>query len=529
MESAEINARSVLAIVSRRRWALLLPFLFFLMLAGWLSVVLPRLYRGEATILYQPRALPKEYVQQLGSYSPEDWLRALTQRITARERLLAVAREVGLYPNRGEAERAELMRQATSVELVEAELRKESPYRAARETPGMSAFKLSFEAADPVAAAKATNLLAGLLVKENHLARLKQAAVAGNFINQELEAARGRLEAQEGRLTDFKQRYAGQLPEQVNVNITSLATAQLRLQQLSQQRAEAHQKVLTHRQRITEMVHGVTALSGEGAMLSEVNPLLAELQAKRQELEVLRGRYTGRHPDVVRVEGELGRLEKKLTGGTKITEANAVDIARKNPLLKDLSAQLEAAETEYGRLSNEENQTRQDLVMLQQRLDIAPQRAQELEQISRDFVAVQSAYQALLGKRLETRMAANLENREVGDQFAILDSAAVPLAPVKPSFKKVFVFCTLLGLVFGMIGATVMEFADDSFRSESDAEGFLKLPVLASVPRIQTAIELRQIRRQRSRLALIAAALAAGYVMSLALLHLNGVHLRLPV
>lgn len=529
MESAQLNARSLLEIVSRRRWALLLPFLFFLMLAGWLSVVLPRAYRGEATLLYQQRAVPKEYVQQLSSYSPEDWLRAMTQRITSRERMLAVAAEFGLFSGRSDAERADLMRRATSVELIERELRKDSPYRASREPVAVTAFTLSFEAADPVLASKATNRLAALLVAESRRARTRQASAAGEFIEQELGAAAKRLRTQEARLEVFKQRYAGELPEQVQMNATALATAQLRLQAVGQQKAQAKEKVLSCRQRITELVHGVAALSGGGAMTSEVNPLLAQLQEKRQEMETLRGRYTPEHPDVVRVKGELSRLEAKLTGTGKVKTADAVDIVRANPLLKDVTAQLEAAEEDYRRLNAEEAMVQEAITLNQRRIDLAPQRAQELEALSRDYSAIQAAYQALLNKKLETTMAANLEGEGAGDQFAMLDAAVVPERPFRPSFNKILVFCTLLGLVFGMVGATVFEFADDSFRNESEAEQFLKLPVLASVPRLQTSVELAADRQRRGRLAMMATAVAVGYLLTLGLLYFNGIHLKLPV
>lgn len=528
MEAAQINAKSLLEIAARRKWALLLPFLFFLMLAGWLSVVLPRAYRGEATLLYQPRALPKEYVQQLTNYSTEDWLRSITQRITSRERMLAVAVEFGLFEGRTDAERAELMRRATSVELVEPELRKDNPYRTSREPSTVTAFTLSFEAPRPELASQATNRLAELLVAESRRSRTRQASAAGEFIKQELSAAAKRLRTQEARLEEFKQRYAGELPEQVQANATALATAQLRLQAVGQQKAAAKEKVLECRQRITELVHGVAALSSGGAMTSEVNPLLAQLQEKRQELEILRSRYTPEHPDVVQAKSELARLEAKLTGTGRVKAADAVDIVRANPLLKDVTAQLEAAEDEYRRLDAEEQAVQQAIVLYQRRIDLAPQRAQELESLNRDYLAMQSAYQALVNKELETEMAANLEGEAAGDQFTMLDTAVVPQKPSRPSFRKILVFCTLLGLVFGMVGATVFEFADDSFRNEADAEGFLKLPVLAAIPKLQTSVEVAEERRRRGKLVMIAAAVAAGYCLILVLLWSQGIHLKLP-
>jgi len=524
MESAQINARSVLEIISRRRWALLLPFLFFIMLAGWLSVALPRAYRGEATLLYQPRAVPKEYVQQLGSFSPEDWLRSLTQRITCRERMVALASELGLYPTRTEGERADLLRQAISVELLEPDLRKDNPYRASREAAAVTAFKLSFEASDPVLASKATNRLAQLLVTENRRARTTQAQAAGTFIREEMDSASTRLAAAQRKVEEFKQRFAGELPEQLQTNTAALATAQVQLQTTAHEKSEVQQKVLQCRQRITEMVHGIPSGSGT----AQENPLLVALQEKRQELDMLRSKYTLRHPDVVRAKSELARLESKFQGGTKGT-GDAVAQVRNNPLLNDLAAELDAAEAEYRRLDSEEAGLRQEVALVQRRIDMAPQRAQELESLTRDYTAMQASYQALQSKQLETTMAGRLNNQQAGDQFSVLDTAVVPQTPFKPSFKKIFIFCTLMGLVFGTVGAVMSEFADDSFRNENDAEAYLKLPVLASVPTIQTSVELQAARRHRARTIFMAVTIILGYALTLFILHMNNVHLKLPI
>jgi polysaccharide chain length determinant protein (PEP-CTERM system associated) len=532
MESAEINVRSLLEIISRRRWALLLPLLSLLMLAGWLCVALPRAYKGEATLLYQPRAVPKEYVQQLNALTPEDWLRSLTQRMTSRERMLALANELNLFPGGSPNGRAEGVRQAVSVELIEPELRKENPYREAQnrgEAGEVTAFKVTFAAADPAVAARGANRLAQLIIDENRIARTRQAAAAGDFIRGELEAAGARVQAQQRQLEVFKQQHAGDLPEQAPANATALATAQIRLQTLDARKTEAHEKVLRSRQRITEMVHGV-ATTSSGISASEMNPLLAQLQGKREEMEMLRSRYTKRHPDVVRAESELAGLERKLRGGGKKAGAtmSAIEIAKSNPLLKDLAAELEATEAEYRRLTNEHEQVRQEVALYQNRLDTVPHRALELEGLTRDYAAVNASYQALLNKKLETKMVANLEGEEAGGRFKIMDSASIPEAPFQPSYKKILVFLSLMGLVLGLVSAMIFEFADDSFRNEGDAEGYLGLPVLASVPMLQTSVEVRAALKERARVAGIAAAVAAGYVISLILLYTNGIHLKLP-
>jgi len=532
MVPKEINARSLLDIVSRRRWAIILPFVGFVMLAGWLAVVLPKSYKAEATLLVQPRAVPSTYVQPLSTLRSEDWLRSLAQRVTSRERMLALADSFGLFKGRTDSQRADLMKQSTSVDLIDLDLRKESVYKLQnqQQQPDVTAFKLSFESSDPTVSAAVANRLASQVVAENAQTRSSQASTASAFIEQELAASQKRLDAQHARLEAFKRLHSGELPEQQQANITNLTNAQMQLQSLSQTRLLAEEKIPAIRRQITELVHGLTPVDMAKGGPTDVDPLLTQLQAKRAEVQLLRSKYTPRHPDVVKAQTELARFEKQLeSAGSSGVSPDMMRAASRNPIVKDLKAQLTTAQAEASRLRAEEAGLRQQIALYQRRIETGPARAQELEALERDYAGMKTAYQAMTDKRLEARMAANLESERAGDQFKILDKAAVPEKPYKPSMRKLFVFCLIMGASLGVILSLVLEFADDSFREVRDTEGFLGLPVLASVPQLQTAVERAAAARARKRIALTATSLAAVYVVLLVFLHANGISLKLPV
>ena len=56
-------------------------------------------------------------------------------------------------------------------------------------------------------------------------------------------------------------------------------------------------------------------------------------------------------------------------------------------------------------------------------VDAVPTRESELIELTRDYETLQSIYTSLLSKREDSKIAANLERRQIGEQFKILDPA----------------------------------------------------------------------------------------------------------
>jgi capsular polysaccharide biosynthesis protein len=95
------------------------------------------------------------------------------------------------------------------------------------------------------------------------------------------------------------------------------------------------------------------------------------------------------------------------------------------------------------------------------------------------------SYNDLLKKRDSSAMATDLERKQEGEQFRILDPANLPS---KPSFPNRLLFALGGfggGLAFGLGLAYLLEMRNTSLRTERDVEFFLQLPVLAMVPSIE--------------------------------------------
>jgi hypothetical protein len=100
----------------------------------------------------------------------------------------------------------------------------------------------------------------------------------------------------------------------------------------------------------------------------------------------------------------------------------------------------------------------------------------------RDYDTIQESYRSLLSKKADSRIAANLERRQIGEQFKILDPARLPQKPYTPNRQKLYTESAAGGLGIGLALAAVVEYLDCTMRSEDDVRAALNLLVLATVP-----------------------------------------------
>jgi len=107
--------------------------------------------------------------------------------------------------------------------------------------------------------------------------------------------------------------------------------------------------------------------------------------------------------------------------------------------------------------------------------------------LTRDYQTALNFYNELLKKRDEAQMATELERRQQGENFRVLDP---PSFPERPSFPSRRLF-TLAGLAAGLgLGAGlayVAESRDKSLRKLQDVEVYLGLPTLAVIPSMESA------------------------------------------
>jgi hypothetical protein len=135
------------------------------------------------------------------------------------------------------------------------------------------------------------------------------------------------------------------------------------------------------------------------------------------------------------------------------------------------------------------------LANYQQRIEAAPAREAELSDLTRDYDTFQQNYRSLLVKKQDSQVAANLERRQIGEQFKTLDAARLPEKPSSPDRPKLYALGVVGAIAIGFALAAVAEYRDHALRSEEDVKLVLNLLVLATVPILEAAPRVDRRRR----------------------------------
>ena len=518
---------TLLEVWSRRKWLAIVAFAFPLAAGVSLTAFLPNIYRSTATVLVDRQQIPETFVQATVTSALETRLHTISQEILSRSRLEALVSRFGLYADLRQRVAAEdvieRMRKDIRLELKGAETR--------GQREATVAFTISYQGGDPTTVALVTNTLASFYIEENLKARERQAAGTAEFLKAQLAETKQRLDEQEQRVSEFKRRHIGELPQQMEANLGTLERlhTQLRLNADNQTRATERRQALSNQLAEAESLLATPALAapvgGSGRPPSRSETIEARLAKSKEELAKLRTRFSDKYPDVVLLAAEISALERELADAEsrdpKREEKALPQATPLTPYVLRLKEALSEVEGETKVLKGEDKRLRDAIATYQGRIENVPKREQEFRELSRDYESTRELYQSLLKRSEEAQLAESMEQRQKGEQFRVLDPAVPKPKPAAPNRVQLFVI-VLLGSLGLAAGAVVLaEKIDTSFHTIDDLRAFSPVPVLVSIPLIVTHTDRRR-RRWHLQLGASAAFVGLVAIVGLAYFAANG-------
>ena len=516
----KFTPQDITRILSRRKWHLIIPVFVCTFTALMVSRFLPNRYQTDTLIQIVPQRVPDSYVRTTVTTDLDERLKSITQQIMSRTRLEDIITELNLYADeRNKVPMEDLVgRLRNDIDVAVTPQR-----RVAGRLADPDSFRIVFTHTDPQTTMRVTEQLANWFIAENSRLRGMQADSTNEFIDSQLADARSRLEAQEKKVEAFRERYSGRLPSQMQTNMTAIQSQQMQLQSLiSSLEIDRGRKVVTERlyqDAVAEQQALAAAPPAPTPGQSNDNAPAGgtarqQLEAARQRLSSLELRLTPEHPDIRRAKSMIAELEKKAEAEDKATPTGTVahagpvsiDETRRRERISGLRAELEGLGRTIASKELEERRLRGQIADYQSRIESVPGLESEWISLSRDYDTLQETYRGLLQKSEESKVSANLERRQIGEQFRVLDPPRVPNKPMSPQRLIVNLGGFALGLVIGLALAGLLEFVDSTYRTEVDVTNALSLPVLAVVPNVPTAADLKQAARRRRLVAISAVA-----------------------
>lgn len=483
MEEHEMSPGEYLAVLKRRKWALVLPAVIVVMISAAVALMLPPVYKSVSTILIEEQEIPTDYVMATVTSYAEQRLQTIHQRIMSTSRLLDIINRVGLYKELQEKATTEevidIMREDIKLEYISAEVVDRKTGRPATAT---IAFTLSYEGEEqPSIVQKVANILASLFLEENLQVRERQALEATSFLDDELEKVKANLKEIEEKISVYKQAHINELPELLQVNLQSKNNVERAKERLDEQL-----RALKERE---------GALQSELANLSPIMDLEDKRRLEQLELELnrLETRFTDQYPDVINTRQEIERLRKTL----------AADASGKSELLPDNPA--------YITMSSQLASVKAEIISVKRQVADLQKKEDELNKWIKTTPHVEEKYNALLSLRrnnqakyddlsqklMEANVSYGLEKQQKGERFTLIDPARLPEKPFKPNRLAIVLIGIVLGIGAGVATAALMEFTDESVRSADLLTRETSFPVLATIPYIMTDGDKQKKRSHR--------------------------------
>ena len=308
---------------------------------------------------------------------------------------------------------------------------------------------------DPVLAAEIANAVARQYINDQLDERAGLAERAIRTLEDRVGTLRQQLVDAETAVENYKS-------ERLLVDGIGSEAAARQATDASGQLALARADLATAEARASQ-IRGLVATAGDAAAAEVLGSTLvtalrntrAQLQQEESELSA---RYGSTYPGLVKVQAQIDRIDDEL-------EAE----------VKNVVAAIESeAEVARIRVSSLENALQE----LEKQVLGVSRAAVELRQLEREAEALRDVYEALLSRLRAT----SSQTGRPQVQTRIIEAAEVPAVPTTPRTKLLTAFGGVLGLMLGLAAALFLEMGARTYRSFTEVERDLGLPVLSVVP-----------------------------------------------
>jgi protein tyrosine kinase modulator len=475
MDSTNISPLDYVSMIRRRRWTWLAPILASVLVGALLVKFLPREFRSSTTIGVTAAIVSPNFIGQATPFDNQERLRAIQQQLLSVPILARVARAEGASESQVTSRMAQL-RNGISLTVPD-------PIPT-NETRRLDTFVINYTDSQPDSAQRIANRLASAFVEESSKLRTEHADDTTAFIDAQVAASQTRMTELEARLRRSKEAYVGQLPEQTQVNLQTLAG-------LRQQVVGNATAVRSERERLALIERQIDAIDkntvdepGNSRPADSLLSAEARVSTLERDLAAAQAVYTEKHPDVQRLKEELAAARRDAQIVRQQPAADRIARLERNPSYQQLVGERELSRSRIQNLDRDSQETQQLIRAYQGRVEAAPMVEQQLAGIERDYALERQQYSDLSAKQRASVISASVERDRSGERLAVLEPATYPTEPIRPVPLRVMLGALLTGLCLGAVLTLGREYLDTSVHNERDIREALELPVLGSVNHI---------------------------------------------
>ncbi|MBL8667084.1 MAG: hypothetical protein JNM48_06450 [Rhodospirillales bacterium] len=474
-----------------RRWLLALVAIPVAILSIAAAYLVPPVYRSTVTLMIEEAAVPGDLASSTVSGFADQRLQAINMKVLASANLLAVIEAFDLYPeSRGRVPDEALvdrMRRALAFTPATVEIKSAAKDRPVEATIG---FNVSFDYRDPQVAQHVLQRLVDLYLGMNKSERIRIADETRSFLTAEASRLNEQLSAMDGQLREFRNKYAGSLPEEID-DIRRLTEKKREdLRDVDRQvQLETGRRWDFESQREQFSPYRSHIVNGQGVL----NPA-DQLATLQMQLAIASSQYGPKHPSVLDLQEKIRETEKLIDGGDR-TGQKAARKTPDNPPYLQADAMVRGAEATLQMLLTKRSELKAELESL-------PAREKQARLSEGEYAQLRRTYEQELQKYLEVRdklsMAESghlLEAGEKSGSVSVIEPASLPWRTAKPVRLLMIGAGAMLSLMAGLAAVLLAEYLRPRLYSRRQVRAILGPVPVVVVPRVRLRPQLLAARR----------------------------------
>jgi polysaccharide biosynthesis transport protein len=502
------------------------PAFFGLVATTVVAFLLKDTFVSTALLRVVPPQIPESMIKIVNVTPLVDRINAMAERIESRNTLSHIITTYGLYKQELKSEPLDdvIAQMQHAIHITASG----SITSSGRTAP---AFQLSFTYRDRHLAqqvcAELTNRFINLNLEEKGDIENNVTAV----MRDEFESARKGLDALEQKVTDFRIRNNGRLPEQVPQNVQQMTALEARIAGIntSQSRVSQEKMILDSQLSIAkDRLAAIRDVTPETQIRSEkIDTLDHQINTLETNIASMKERYTDSYPDLESARSELALLRRQRDDALKQDRVRPTETRATGPSKDKLEAMAEverlqtalrAKDIEAKDLSRESAQVEAAMRSYQSRIEGLPVGEREYAEITRDRDVAKERYQDLQTKLNASQMSTRAEGRKLGETLEVIDQASLPETPTEPKRQFIIPVGLGAGIALGFILVAIREIKDTSLKNLKDARMYTQLSILGSVPLLENDLVVQR-RKQMMWVGWAAATLLGFAVMGVSIAH----------
>ncbi len=453
----------------KRKWVIILTLSLVMVVASVFTLRQPKIYEAFSTIIIEKETpLILKGIHEVARTEVKYWenkenmatyfkilkSRAVLQKVVTKLSLETNLTFLGLAGVQDSAKLQQALKKIDPVSILRSKIRIE-------EVRDSRVVNINIVDRDPVFAAQLSDVVAESFIENNLDMKLNITKEATDWLSDQIILLQKNLQSSEMALHEYRKKnniLSASIDDDTELHYNIVKNLSTNLSNTQAKRMEVEsQRELLQKAIHENNVKFIESMSFENKYIDHLKISLSNLESEMAQIQTT---YLPNHPKFQTISAKIQAVQDQIR--------------------EELEKYYKSVDGQYQLLSETEKKITQSIENEKQKAIEIKKLEVEYSSLSRQKENDERLYTLVLERQKEADLTGHLKTNNI----TVLEYAQTPSAPIKPNVRLNLGIALLFGLLFGVGIAVILEFIDNTVKTQDDIENGIKLPFLGIIPSI---------------------------------------------